>query len=658
VWGRKARARAEEERRRAEFVAQLVEARTADKPARPRFELTRNVLAAARRATFRARRVLAPFAVLAVIAAVGGWVEARQVPLPAVLALTAAAAGAWWRLRAHRLDRMQECRYAALCLALAAGWLVWVPIAGPAWSALVAGWAVAALPWWRHHWPRPRVDIPDVEPLGDVIVERWEDNVSPNVQAVRGATLNDPAPFQHGTEYRVQLRPGQQTVSAALAALDLISSGLITPMTRVVFEAHPAFLDLDPTQARLRVLHTSPVKSTVYFERPRCEDGRILLGPYADGVDDAGWRLYTQNSMWGGFLLGSSGYGKSRLIELLAISARHMSAHGQPTMLVYLDGQAGASSSLLWRHATLCGGPAEAEEILSALERVMVKRQMWNVHHGYDGFTPGRVPDGAAEGLVGILVILDEAHVTFGQGSAKRWARIAREGRKVGVVLLAASQYNDLDVFGGEDPLRSSLLAGNGLALHTASEQAGNLIPGLLIDPTKLPAIPGFGYKIAAQGSGERTAPFRASYLPKVDDKTADPTITVPSAEEWFDRTSDAPLDTLSARAMGDLYERRAERAEQDRARVLAELNGTAPPPALAAAAAVSASTVTAGVTTASVVRDLLAERGPQKREDIVKHVEATLGTGLSAVKAALTKLQTDGDIERDDRHGVYQVAP
>jgi hypothetical protein len=660
MWGRKARARAEEERRRAEFVAQLVEVREADKPARSRFELTRNVLAAARRATFRARRVLAPFAVLAVIAAVGGWVQARQVPLPAVLALTAAAAGAWWRLRAHRLDRMQERRYAALCLALAAGWLVWVPIAGPAWSALVAGWTVVALPWWRHHWPRPRIDVPEVEPVGDPIINLWDAHVGSHTGPLPGARLIEPRPFPHGTEYRAQGVPGRQAIGTALSNLDLVASGLRTPRARIVVEQHPDYDD--PTEWRLRHVKKSPVKDTQWFHEPRWDDqGRILLGPYADGMDNALWRLYVRNGMYGGGIFGSPGQGKTRILEQIAVTVRSMSAAGRPTVLVYVDGQDGASSPLLWRYATIRGGPREAPEILDGLLHNLRLRQQWNRYHGLSGFTPGQSPDGGkTPGLPGLLCIVDECHVIWESGSAAlAWCGPAREGRKAGIAEIAADQHSGLEVFGGQEVLRASLFAGNGLAMHTASNIAGSLVPGLDVHPSQIPAIPGFGFKIPGAGSGERTAPFRARYMPDANDAAEDPDLPVPTVEDWFERTADAPLDEMSARAFGSLYADREAREVAARESALAEIEGRLPERErilVTAAATPTATSVTAGATTASVVFAYLTEHGPQKREDIVKHVETTLGTGLSAVKAALTKLQTDHVIERDDRHGVYQA--
>ncbi len=643
MWGSAGRAQRAEEERREQFRALFADPAP---PPQPRW--VRDGVDVTRRAVWRGRRILAPLVVLAVVAGSGGVVATRNVPVPAAVFLAAGTAGAWWWFRADRLDRAVERRYALTCLASAVAWLGWAAATGPSWTVLVIGWTVLSTPWVRHHWPRPRLDAPQVEPVGDGIPQRWEAGVSAQNRRLPGATLFDSGVFEHGNEWSVQLVPGAQTIDSALGVLDHVSSGLKTPMQRLVLEAHPDYLDDDPTIARLRVILTSPVKETLYFDCPRFRHGIAEMGPFIDGAGEATWRVYTEDSMWGGFVLGSSGIGKSRMIESLALTVRAMSAAGMPTMLVYLDGQDGASSSTLAEYASLSGGPDDATAILEALERVIVARQKWNKVHRLDGFTPGRSPDGTGEGLVGILVIIDEAHVVFDSrlGNAKRWARIAREGRKVGVVILAASQYNDLEVFGNEDPLRSSLLAGNGLAMHTASESASGLIPGLRINPSRLPAIPGFGYKIAAPQSGERTAPFRGRYLPNARAKAADPRITVPTVGEWFERTTDAPLDAMSARAMGEVYLCRHERAAAARERVLAELEGRVP-----ATAAAPVSTVKR--TTEDVIMDCLAQ-GSRTRAQIAAYVLENFGTGPDAVKHALQRLLTDGRVQRTG-HGVYE---
>ena len=282
----------------------------------------------------------------------------------------------------------------------------------------------------------------------------------------------------------------------------------------------------------------------------------------------------------------------------------------------------------------------------------MVARQKWNVAYGLDGFTAGVVPAGAPHNLVGVLVVVDECHRIYSNQPA-RWATIAREGRKVGVAMIGASQVNDLSAYGNNDALRSSLLAGNGMAFRTPTVDAKNLITGLLVDPATLPPIPGYGYKIAPPGSGERTAPFRARYLPKDADKAKDPTITVASAEDWFTRTPDAELDPLSARAIGDLYTHRHEIAERQRAAMLAEIEGrepetvrervvTSPPPA-----------ARPDSTREVIERHLIT--GATSRADLAQHVLDTIGTGPDAVTKALQGLLSDGVVERTGR-GVYRL--
>jgi hypothetical protein len=51
------------------------------------------------------------------------------------------------------------------------------------------------------------------------------------------------------------------------------------------------------------------------------ETGLINLGPFSDGEGFATWKLFTKDSMWGGFICGSTGSGKSRTIESICMAA-------------------------------------------------------------------------------------------------------------------------------------------------------------------------------------------------------------------------------------------------------------------------------------------------------------------------------------------------
>lgn len=636
-----------EARRQAE--RELAE-REAGKPARS------SVSRAAVRTVFRTRRLLAPFAVLAALAALGWWGTLPVAPAAATLIVWLGAGGVVWRYRLRdRLHRVVERRYAAACATAGTVWLVGAAVFGPGVvdSLLVAGWAVLALPWWHHHWPRPRVEAPPVE-VGESIPELWERYVADPGGPLAGAVLHHPGVTAHSQTWRVQLRRGRQDISNARAALPKVATGLDKPMHRLLFDPVPReeMPEERPSIIRMQYVVNSPIEETVYFDQPRWRDGRILLGPHADGDGEATWRLYTENSMWSGYVLGSTGSGKSRLVEGVVLTARAMPVK---PITIYLDGQAGASSPALWEHATWRGGPDESLTILAALERGLRIRQKWNVVHHLAGFTPGFCPDGAVEALTPVLVVGDEWH-KIARLAPERWADLAREQRKCGFGILAASQETSLAAFGGSDALRSSLITGNGIAMRTTSRMSAGLFPGLGgedgLNPVDFPQLPGYGYKIAALGSGERTTAYRARFLPddkdRADAETAGTPLPVPTVGEWFAKTPDGVLDEMTARAFGPAFLDRHRLAEESTRAAWDEINGVVSEPEPGERVVIDKPSRTADVIVA-----VLTERGPTSRADLDAEVQRRYGTGPAAVDKALPGLLVDGLVVRPSR-GMY----
>lgn len=267
--------------------------------------------------------------------------------------------------------------------------------------------------------------------------------------------------------------------------------------------------------------------------------GDIALGPYADGAGDALYHLYASGGMWSGVLIGGTGIGKSRIIESISIGAM---ASGR-TVVWFIDPQGGASSPALAEHADWYVDESGAVDMLGAAQRIGFARARENVYEGWIGFTPS--PE-----RPGLLIVVDECHKIFTPEIARRWDGVARELRKVGVALLAASQSPGLDTFGGIDSLRSSIMAGNVIAMRTVSNTAGQIMAGLQVDPKTLPSIKGYGWFQDTDPAG-RSAPFRNRLA--VD----------PGA--WMTAQPTTTLDTLAATAAGEVYQRRAENAETER---------------------------------------------------------------------------------------------
>jgi hypothetical protein len=459
------------------------------------------------------------------------------------------------------------------------GWLPWLigaVVDAAVWIGIVAadGLTLLRFAWWListvlfglRWWSQVRLAYPDgprqAPALDDPtaaarLIEKFTSRLACKGGPLEGARLTAVEPYQHGLTGIIELVGGKQSLATVMSVKPRISTALGYYDDDIVIEHNRARL---PSQLDIQVVTRSPIKENVYFDLPVYRDGKILLGPYADGKGGAVFVLYTDDSMESGYILGSKGSGKSRVIETIALTALDQT----PTVVVYLDGQDGASSPLLWEHALWRGGPKEAATILASLLRIKNYRQKYNRYHRRTGFAP--TPE-----MPGILVIVDECHEIFGKGQ-RRWAKLCREGRKVGIAILAASQVTTLDAFGGAgdhgDVIRSSLVSSNGIALRTLSKVQSAIFPGLSVDLTALPKIPGYGYTIAESDEGAlRTAPFRGRFLVyERQAATLDLPTGVRTAESWFVGLPAQKLDPRSAAAAGAPFANRHAHAEAERA--------------------------------------------------------------------------------------------
>lgn len=591
-------------RQRANDAADRVKARAKDQSKQAGTAVRRD----AKKVVWRNRTQLAPWA-LPCSALAFGEAGAALAQNPAVGELVAAgstealaagaATGAWFWIR-NRIAQ-QWLNRAKAGLAGAATWAGLLPVTGAEQPAMYAGLLVGTLGlaagWWQHHRPGypelPAQQHDDAEPPPDPeaedglddgeeqeedteesvpvpeLIERWEGNVACTGGPLPGSEIGWPEPFDNGEAYPVQLVPGKQTLATAQANLGKIAGGLRTSERKVLLEAKDPE---DPTKLELRVVRRSPIITSVYFDRPVYRDGMIELGPYADGQSPgAAYALYGPNSMFGGYVLGGTGSGKSRLTEEVAVTA--LSPEAPPTVVIYLDGQSGDSSASLWQHALWRGGPDKAVPIAKALLRYMRYRgaylQWRRRKHGGGGFTP-------TEDMPGVLVVVDECHSIFDQ-AGQLYAQLARQGRKNGFGILAASQVVTLDAFGtGGDALRSSLVAGNGIGLKTDSSVQKTIFPGLNADLTSLPPH-GYGYTTPGREVAHRTAQFRTRFLPDRGDasRLAESGHPLPehirTVEDWFAQVSgNQHLGDDAAQVLGDAFANRnaiaeAEEAELDR---------------------------------------------------------------------------------------------
>jgi hypothetical protein len=449
-------------------------------------------------------------------------------------------------------------------LYLGAAWLSTIAAVGLSWDMVtllgLLGSGLSLL-WWREHRIGPGID-PGVMPTlddGDLYIERWAAHLGRKNKPYAGSRLSSPEIIKSGYRYTLHLVPGAQSVDQVIGATTTLRSGLqLLPGQEIIVEEHPTA----PAPAALLTIVTRPV-ITKSQEWPGpaagfdAATGSVCLGPFADGEGVACWRVYTQDSMWGGFIQGGTGSGKSRIIEQIALSCAASTSH--PTILWYADGQNGDSSPMLVEHADYAATTfSEIYNQACAALRVMTINGVERRLARRAGFTP--TPE-----RPGLLLISDESHKPLSPkenpllaaATLQIYCTIAREGRKNGVALIMASQSATLDAFGGTgggnlgDTLRQSLLAGNGLILRSKTQNAKNVF-NVDINPRKFPKLAGYGF-LCDPDPGARSAPFRGYW---VTDKLA---------AYWPTRITWRSLSNRQANAAGKVYHDRHKAAAEQR---------------------------------------------------------------------------------------------
>lgn len=505
-----------------------------------------------------------------------------------VLALVRSREKGWWCeagewLRAHPL-RMILVGSAAWC------WVVASVVTGFAEPHALATCGLAAFVslsahWWRIHrigYPTPQKPTPAKVVAEDAehIAAAWAQNLAADSRPLAGTSLTDYQSTDYGHQWTVILRPGGGGLAELRSKITAISTAIDVDAPKISLERHPSGR---PTRAVLRITLDSPVDDgvpvthdqhgPVVAEQPLWDatTGDITLGPYADGVGVKTWKTYRPSSLYGGYIFGDTGSGKSELLNLIALG---LLASGN-TAYWYLDGQEGASSPLVGANADWdCSESLfKARQALEAACAVMKMRQMFNRAHQLKGFTPS--PE-----RPGLVLIIDESHLVLtdhvrdkkdpGFGSMTNAALaelIGRTGRKVGVALICASQDTTLKAFGNSGPLRSSLLRGNGVVMFSTNRISAGILPNFSQDPSKLPDDGGYAYSLettdASGARHSRAATFRAAYQEDFG----------PDLARYPTRTLEEDSATVIDMYQSDAYRRRHEiTAEAKAASVAAEI--------------------------------------------------------------------------------------
>ena len=491
------------------------------------------------------------------------------------------------------LDRGWQVRR-ALNYAAASAWLYYATTSF-GWMAvalLAFGGCVLSARHWQVH--RFDWDTKPAEPEAPKVrelsyVDRWDYGVGDSGKALPGSYLTDESEAKAydgtriGPRYTIQLVAGDHTIENVRSNLLKIASGLDVRTSDVMVEAHPSE---KPSRAVLTILENTPIRGDVLFEGLKYEKGSALLGPYADGQGEAPWRIYEKGgdgadtgSMWGGCMIAQTGSGKSKVAENIAFNQMLCP---DPTVVWFCDPQNGVSSPTLTEHADWYVDGSGLRGMIDAAKRIAFARGQESGNKGWTGFDPKpctcpctcKVPSittlrkahapmcpirlglHKAHGCgyrPGISIIIDESHQPLADAElAKDLSDLSRMTRKLGISYTLISQYAGLPTFGGLEPLRSSIMAGNALVMYTRSRSAGNLMAGLEVDPLTIPQIPGFAYTMRTGATG-RVAPFRNRLVTKPVDRW------VVDAPHWS-------LNEQDALWAGEEYANRATDVSQVRA--------------------------------------------------------------------------------------------
>lgn len=497
----------------------------------------------------------------------------------AIATVLAAGGGAWAALRLLRTLKARERKatklaaewaevnpaHARVCAAAAGVWLIAVILISPAtftawWmSGLVGLLALLALGsrFWAHHRVPHILEVaeeaaaPPPPPGEHPVARKWRTRVANSSGCLPRTKIADLVDEPYGVRGRLHLVPGKQTIDSARSVAGYIATALGVSTADVLIE------HVEPTEAEpkpdssildIKIITTGLLTKKIPLEGDRLVlDGdavSIRLGPYVDGDGEALWRLYTTDSIWGGFVAGSTGSGKSGLIDGLALGIWQTGT----TILIYLDPKNGGSSPRIFdrAHWSVGNDPATWNAILAGLIEVIEARGLENsARLKTSGFAPSRERPG-------IVVIAEECHAMITGANAHLWGRAGREGRAAGVQTIYASQIYGLQTFAGDDAVRSSATAGNTVALRVSRNQA-SMIADIPLDPSSLPKITGVGLCDAG-----REVPFKAAWAPSE--------VTAAQMDAALE-TAPQELDPLAAGAFdagsGGLYSRRHEIADQ-----------------------------------------------------------------------------------------------
>jgi hypothetical protein len=486
--------------------------------------------------TRRYRYSLAPLVTMGSLAGSGALATAFNAPSLAMAAGTVAVGGIGAVVARRKLAATTRRWWAGAVTCCSAAWLGTVAATGmaePMPGLLALGTAVLGGPWWYHY--RNRLRLPQaVQPVAAPVATFapevavavtdpiWDNKVVAASGPLAGAMSDGWTSIENGRTTGVWLPDNAKILTDAAIGMTMPITQLYRKcIGEVMIERHE---DRREGHIQVTVFDQPPLMQDIPWKGPQLdrETGIFPIGTYADGRGQAMVRLYNRDryGVYHTLVSGGTGSGKSIVLSTLIAEIEH-SGLG----VTWIIDPQGGQSLPEWMSSDKIDKKArtaeEAFELIRAAEAVMhansnyLSNVKWVDEDGDEQVGKGwfePTPE-----MPFLAVVIDEAHVLLqDKDFAAIVARIAKMGRKAGVMLILATQSVNQDEFGaGREgaAIRDNVGMGNQIVLRTKSKMTSAML-SLPIDPVKLPEPPGFGFAIGPVSP--RRVMMRAVYSKKL----------------------------------------------------------------------------------------------------------------------------------------------
>jgi hypothetical protein len=392
--------------------------------------------------------------------------------------------------------------------------------------------------WIKHYRARPQEPQPEPEPevTGDRAI--WE-----RLAAKRRwvGTLGDREDFPGGRKYEIRLDGVETHIGQVMNEPRALASAFDRSRTEVYAEPHPTAVE---SRGILTILKSGTLEHLREWDGSGFgENGIARIGRFADGKPVRIRAWVPKDGARHGLIAGTSGAGKSELLNLLLWLAITSEV---PVVPVILDPQNGQSLPQWKGKVPYASGIQECVRMVRGLNAGMMdrSRRLASMTWDDDGHKAKGMEffDARMTGLPIVMAIIDEAPLLLGgDGNAKLAAEMARLtaddaklGRKAGVSKWLVTQVPSLAELGGDQALRSMLVGGNVVSLRTGDAVSAGMV-GLQADPAALPKYfpdgeptQGIGYAVTLDN---RQAPMRTDIVPS---RMRHRAVEVPHLEDEF----------------------------------------------------------------------------------------------------------------------------